>query len=154
MPRAVCVISGDVKGTVFFDQKDEQSPVILSGEVEGLKKGKHGFHVHEFGDNTNGCTSAGAHFNPKKMEHGAPDSTVRHVGDLGNIETATDGVVTKVCIQDSQISLLPGPNNIVGRTLVVHADPDDLGTGGHELSKTTGNAGARLGCGVIGLAKS
>ncbi|XP_026744444.1 superoxide dismutase [Cu-Zn] [Trichoplusia ni] len=150
--RAVCVLNGDVSGTVYFDQKDNESPVVVTGEVRGLKKGSHGFHVHEFGDNTNGCTSAGAHFNPYKMDHGAPDSAIRHVGDLGNIEADADGAVAKVCIQDSKISLV-GPNSIVGRTLVVHADPDDLGIGGHELSKSTGNAGARLACGVIGLAK-
>lgn len=150
--KAVCVLKGDVSGTVFFDQRDEKSPVVLSGEVSGLKKGLHGFHIHEFGDNTNGCTSAGAHFNPEKEDHGAPESTVRHVGDLGNIEASADGGVTKVCIQDSRISLA-GPNSILGRTLVVHADPDDLGRGGHELSLTTGNAGARIACGVIGIAK-
>ncbi|XP_050677970.1 superoxide dismutase [Cu-Zn] [Leptidea sinapis] len=151
--KAVCVLNGDVTGTIYFDQRDEKSPVVVTGQVSGLTKGKHGFHVHEFGDNTNGCTSAGPHFNPEKLEHGGPTSTVRHVGDLGNIEAGTDGGVTKVCIQDSQISLT-GPNNIVGRTLVVHADPDDLGIGGHELSKTTGNAGARIACGVIGLAQA
>ncbi|NP_001037084.1 superoxide dismutase [Cu-Zn] [Bombyx mori] len=150
--KAVCVLRGDVSGTVFFDQQDEKSPVVVSGEVQGLTKGKHGFHVHEFGDNTNGCTSAGAHFNPEKQDHGGPSSAVRHVGDLGNIEAIEDSGVTKVSIQDSQISL-HGPNSIIGRTLVVHADPDDLGLGGHELSKTTGNAGGRIACGVIGLAK-
>lgn len=148
--KAVCVLKGDVSGTVFFDQKDAKSPVVVSGEVSGLAKGKHGIHIHEFGDNTNGCTSAGAHFNPQKLDHGSPDADIRHVGDLGNIESA--GGVTKVCLQDSQISLV-GPNSIVGRTLVVHADPDDLGLGGHELSKSTGNAGARIACGVIGFAK-
>ncbi|XP_049872625.1 superoxide dismutase [Cu-Zn]-like [Pectinophora gossypiella] len=150
--KAVCVLKGDVTGTVYFDQKDEKSPVVVTGEVRGLSRGKHGFHVHEFGDNTNGCTSAGPHFNPAKVDHGGPDSDVRHVGDLGNIEASADGGVTKVCIQDAQISLV-GPNSIVGRTLVVHADPDDLGQGGHDLSKTTGNAGARVACGVIGLAQ-
>ncbi|KAJ2951297.1 hypothetical protein O0L34_g5700 [Tuta absoluta] len=151
--KAVCVLKGDVTGTVYFTQKDEKSPVLVTGQVSGLCKGQHGFHVHEFGDNTNGCTSAGPHFNPNKLDHGAPDSSVRHVGDLGNIVAAQDKGVTEVNIEDSQISLT-GPNSIVGRTLVVHADPDDLGAGGHELSKTTGNAGARIACGVIGLASS
>ena len=73
-------------------------------------------------------------------------------GDLGNIQ-ANDAGVAKVDIKDSQISL-SGPLSVVGRSLVVHEDPDDLGQGGHELSKTTGNAGARLACGVIGLAKA
>ncbi|CAG9135377.1 unnamed protein product [Plutella xylostella] len=151
MAKAVCVLKGDVSGSIFFEQSNATAPVTVSGEITGLSKGKHGFHIHEFGDNTNGCTSAGAHFNPLQQTHGAPGDAVRHVGDLGNVES--DGGVTKVCIQDKQISLT-GEHSIVGRTLVVHADPDDLGAGGHELSKTTGNAGARIACGVIGLAKA
>ncbi|XP_053954859.1 superoxide dismutase [Cu-Zn] [Anastrepha ludens] len=150
--KAVCVINGDAKGTVFFVQENANSPVKVSGEVLGLSKGLHGFHVHEFGDNTNGCTSAGPHFNPAGKEHGAPTDENRHLGDLGNIEASGNGS-TKVDICDNQITLF-GPNSIVGRTIVVHADPDDLGKGGHELSKSTGNAGARLGCGVIGICKA
>lgn len=108
-----------------------------------MAPGLHGFHVHEFGDNTNGCMSAGPHFNPNGQEHGGPTDSVRHAGDLGNVQAGANGVAT-VNISDKQISLV-GDNSIIGRTLVVHADQDDLGKGGHELSKTTGNAGARLG---------
>jgi len=150
--KAVCVLNGEVvQGTLWFCQEGAKAPVKVSGEISGLGKGMHGFHVHEFGDNTNGCISAGAHFNPKSQEHGAPNAAVRHVGDLGNVEAGPNGVA-KVDICDNIISL-EGENSIVGRTLVVHADPDDLGLGGHELSKTTGNAGARVACGVIGIAK-
>lgn len=124
----------------------------VTGVISGLSKGLHGFHVHEFGDNTNGCISAGAHFNPHNKDHGGPDHEVRHVGDLGNITAGDDGVA-QIDIKDSIISL-QGEHNVIGRTVVVHADPDDLGQGGHELSKTTGNAGGRLACGVIGIAKA
>ncbi|XP_072386636.1 superoxide dismutase [Cu-Zn] [Diabrotica undecimpunctata] len=149
--KAVCVLKGEVNGTVFFDQANGSSPVQVSGEISGLTQGQHGFHIHEFGDNTNGCISAGAHFNPHGKDHGGPEAAVRHVGDLGNVVADASGVA-KINISDKLISL-EGEYNIVGRTVVVHADPDDLGVGGHELSKTTGNAGGRLACGVIGLAK-
>ncbi|KAG5897048.1 hypothetical protein JTB14_025864 [Gonioctena quinquepunctata] len=149
--KAVCVLNGEVKGTIVFNQADGKSPVEVTGEITGLGKGLHGFHIHEFGDNTNGCISAGPHFNPLNKDHGGPTHDVRHIGDLGNVEAGDNGVA-KVNIKDKLISL-EGQYSIIGRTLVVHADPDDLGQGGHELSKTTGNAGARLACGVVGLAK-
>jgi len=150
--NAVCVLNGEVvKGVIKFTQADAAAPVTVTGEVRGLNEGLHGFHVHEFGDNTNGCTSAGGHFNPHGKTHGAPADEVRHAGDLGNVEAGADGVAN-VKISDSGISLA-GPLSIVGRTVVVHADVDDLGKGGHELSPTTGNAGARVACGVIGICK-
>lgn len=96
--------------------------------------------------------SAGPHFNPYKKEHGAPTAETRHVGDLGNIQADQSGSA-KINITDSLIAL-SGPNNIIGRTVVVHADVDDLGLGGHDLSKTTGNAGGRIGCGVIGFSST
>ena len=125
----------------------------MSGEISGLAAGQHGFHVHQFGDNTDGCTSAGPHYNPDKAEHGAPTDNKgeRHAGDLGNVVAGEDGVA-KIDIKDGFISL-SGERSVIGRTVVVHADVDDLGRGGHELSKTTGNAGGRLACGVIGISK-
>jgi Cu-Zn family superoxide dismutase len=150
--KAVCVLAGEtVKGVVHFSQVGADGLIHVSGEICGLTTGPHGFHIHEFGDNTNGCTSAGGHFNPHGKTHGAPEDDVRHAGDLGNVSAGTDGVA-KLDIKDKAISL-SGPLSIIGRTVVVHADVDDLGKGGHELSLTTGNAGARLACGVIGICK-
>ena len=118
-----------------------------------MAPGEHGFHVHQFGDNTDGCTSAGPHFNPDGCNHGGPQDPkgTRHAGDLGNVTAGEDGKA-QINISDAFISL-HGENSILGRTVVVHADVDDLGKGGHELSKTTGNAGGRLACGVIGICK-
>jgi len=151
---AVCVLKGDgaTKGVVRFTQEQVDGPVKLSGEISGLAPGQHGFHVHEFGDNTIGCTSAGGHFNPFGKTHGGPEDEERHVGDLGNVTAGADGVA-KIEITDKLINLV-GPNSIIGRTMVIHEGVDDLGRGGHEQSKTTGNAGGRLACGVIGITKA
>ncbi|XP_078618364.1 uncharacterized protein LOC144885971 isoform X2 [Branchiostoma floridae x Branchiostoma japonicum] len=132
--------------------QSSDSPVEVTGTISNLTPpGKHGFHIHEFGDTTNGCTSAGSHFNPAKKNHGGPQDAERHVGDLGNVEVGDDGVAT-IKITDSQLQLT-GPNSIVGRAVVVHAGEDDLGKGGFEDSLTTGHAGGRLACGVIGITK-
>ncbi|KAI9312403.1 copper/zinc superoxide dismutase [Dichotomocladium elegans] len=153
MVKAVAVLRGDspVQGTVIFTQESENAPTTVEATITGLTKGKHGFHVHEFGDNTNGCISAGPHFNPFGKAHGAPEAEVRHVGDLGNVVADAQGNAT-LKVTDNQIKLI-GPLSVIGRTIVVHADEDDLGLGGHELSLATGNAGDRWACGVIGVAK-
>lgn len=153
MVKAVAVLRGDasVSGTVTFEQESESSPTTISYNITGNDaSAKRGMHVHQFGDNTNGCTSAGPHFNPFSKTHGAPTDSERHVGDLGNFQTDGQGNAEGT-ITDEQVKLI-GPESVLGRTVVVHAGTDDLGKGGHELSKTTGNAGARPACGVIGIA--
>ncbi|XP_072988181.1 superoxide dismutase [Cu-Zn]-like [Typha latifolia] len=150
MVKAVAVVGGNegVKGTIYFSQEGV-GPTTVTGSISGLKPGLHGFHIHALGDTTNGCVSTGPHFNPAGKEHGAPEDEIRHAGDLGNVTAGNDGTAHFIVV-DRQIPL-SGPNSIIGRAVVVHADQDDLGKGGHELSKTTGNAGGRIACGIIGL---
>lgn len=155
--NAVAVLKGDanVTGTIHFEQNSSGGSVRVTGEVRGLTPGEHGFHIHEFGDNTNGCVSAGPHFNlNSEHHHGGPSSDIRHTGDLGNI-VADDQGVASVNITDAEISISSGDaHDIKGRSLVVHEKRDDLGQGGDDESLKTGNAGGRLACGVIGIAKA
>ncbi|THH20110.1 hypothetical protein EW146_g1191 [Bondarzewia mesenterica] len=135
--KAVVVLSG------------ASSPITVAGNLQGLDPlAKRGFHIHQLGDVTNGCMSAGPHFNPFKNNHGAPSDAERHVGDLGNIESDRSGAA-KFTFEDSLLTL-NGPLSIVGRTIVLHAGTDDLGRGDNAESLKTGNAGARSACGVIG----
>uniref|UniRef100_A0A0S2A472 Superoxide dismutase [Cu-Zn] n=1 Tax=Phaedon cochleariae TaxID=80249 RepID=A0A0S2A472_PHACE len=123
--------------------------VRIIGEVSGLCPGNHGLHIHQYGNIGSGCLATGGHFNPFGMNHGAPYDVDRHVGDLGNIEADEYGIA-RVDIEDYVIGLL-GIDAIMGRGVVVHAGEDDLGRGGQSDSLTTGHAGARLACGVIGV---
>lgn len=142
--------SDAVTGTLVLTQPTPKDPVLIKGAIKGLPgNSTHGFHVHESGDVRNGCTSTGGHFNPAKATHAAQSDTIRHVGDLGNIKSDQSGIAD-LEISDSVISL-SGPNSIVGRAIVVHQLEDDLGKGGNADSLKTGNAGARLKCGVIGV---
>ncbi|AAC63707.1 SOD [Bombyx mori nucleopolyhedrovirus] len=150
--KAICIISGDVHGKIYFQQESANRPLKISGYLLNLPRGLHGFHVHEYGDTSNGCTSAGEHFNPTNEDHGAPDAEIRHVGDLGNIKSVGYNSLTEINMMDNVMSLY-GPHNIIGRSLVVHTDKDDLGLTEHPLSKTTGNSDGRLGCGIIAICK-
>lgn len=146
--KAICVIyptkGNQAYGTVTFTRMGNSVHVVA--ELHGLTKGKHGFHIHEFGDcNSPDGNSAGGHFNPEKMEHGAPMADMRHAGDMGNIEADENGDA-RLDYMDSKISF-EGLNSIIGRSMIVHASEDDLKT------QPTGAAGARIGCGVIGVAK-
>ncbi|CAG0913102.1 unnamed protein product, partial [Notodromas monacha] len=139
---------GDVQGEIVFTQLFPTFPVMVSGRVKGLAPGEHAFHIHEFGDLREGCLRAGDHFNPFHSVHAAPSSLRRHVGDLGNIIADNDGVA-RVSILDHRLTLY-GPFSILGRAVVVHDGRDDFGVGGNPYSLSSGNAGNRLACGVIG----
>ncbi|AGE55587.1 superoxide dismutase (Cu-Zn) [Acanthocystis turfacea Chlorella virus MN0810.1] len=148
--QAIAVLSGDVNGTAKF--VEEGNKVRIDLDIKGLKPNfEHGFHVHQAGDLSEGCTSACAHFNPFNTTHGGPESKVRHVGDLGNIKTDKNGKA-KYSFYDSMIKLR-GKCNIIGRMIVIHDKTDDLGKGGDAESLKTGNAGKRIACAVIGYAK-
>jgi len=147
---AKCKLEGSVEGIITFVQEGD-GPTKVTGEVKGLAPGNHGFHVHQFGDVSTGCGSTGGHFNPAGKQHGGPTMDNRHAGDLGNIVADANGTAV-VDITDAQVPL-SGDNSVIGRAIVVHAGEDDLGQGGFEDSLTTGHAGGRLACGVIGLSK-
>lgn len=148
---AVAVLTDKISGTVRF--VEEGNKVRVDVNISGLKPNfEHGFHVHEFGDLTEGCSSACAHFNPYNVAHGGPDSKIRHVGDLGNIKTDKNGKA-KYSFYDSMIKLR-GKCSIIGRMIVIHDKTDDLGLGGDAESLKTGNAGKRIACAVIGYAKN
>ena len=151
---AVAVFQGTgVNGVVNFIKKGKYTHIYLN--IHGLSKnGAHGFHIHEYGDLTDGCNSCCSHYNPYKKTHGCPGMRNRHVGDLGNIYTDNNGVA-RYTFRDDLIKLT-GKHNIIGRGLVIHEKPDDCGLGqGHEREESlkTGNAGKRIACAVIGLAK-
>ncbi|KAG2009937.1 Cu/Zn superoxide dismutase [Coprinopsis cinerea AmutBmut pab1-1] len=150
--KAVVVLqgTGTASGIVYFEQPHKFAPVKITGNLTGLDANSlRGFHVHQAGDTSQGCGSAGPHFNPLNKKHGGPTDKERHVGDLGNIQTNEEGVAI-LDFQDKVISL-NGPFSIVGRAVVLHAGTDDLGRGGHNDSLTTGNAGGRSACGVVAI---
>ena len=140
-----------VKGTVEVFQVWRRShfTTYFKIHISGLTPNSvHGFHVHQYGDIiTKGCSSTGGHYNPTNQHHGAPTDRVRHVGDLGNVYADRYGTV-QVIKRDFIVSLV-GKYNVLGRAFVLHALKDDLGRGGDVGSRTTGNAGARIACGVI-----
>lgn len=129
-------------GTVTFTQMPRG--IMVTADITQLSPGEHGFHIHEYGDcSCKDGTCAGDHFNPAEKEHGGPDDEIRHVGDLGNVMADTAGNA-HLQLVDQKITL-NGPHSIIGRSVIVHAKRDDL------ISQPTGDAGARMGCGVIGI---
>jgi Cu-Zn family superoxide dismutase len=135
---------GTVAGEVTFAEGDGE--VAIVAHITGAPPGTHGFHIHEVGDCSSAdFKSAGGHFNPTDMPHGAPSDVERHAGDLGNIEVAEDGTAHHEAAS-SMITVTEGPGSIIGRGVILHEKADDL------VSQPTGAAGARLACGVVELA--
>ena len=162
---AICVFTNNmnkkISGKVVF--KETKRGLQIKINMSGISPGLHGFHIHQYGDLSEGCGSLCSHFNPTNSVHGGRDSPERHLGDLGNIIADKSGNVDMV-IYDKFLTIT-GKYGILGRSVVVHADEDDLGLGGldesgnivdekvRDESLKTGNAGKRIACGVIGYKK-
>jgi superoxide dismutase, Cu-Zn family len=131
-----------VTGTATFEEVSTGG-VQVHVHIEKAPPGTHGLHIHEKGDCSDPeAKSAGGHFNPAGNPHAGPMDTKRHAGDLGNIEIKADGT-GDLDITSDLVTVKAGANSVVGRSVVFHEKEDDLKT------QPTGNAGGRLGCGVI-----
>ncbi len=143
MLKAIAMLSF---GFVTFTQ--HRGYVLIEGQLKGVPPGKHGFHIHEFADLRRGCDGCCSHYNPYGAPHGGLDDANSHAGDLGNVTANRRGEVT-IFIETSKFRV----QDILGRSIILHADEDDLGKGGYDDSLTTGHSGARIACGVIGRAE-
>jgi Cu-Zn family superoxide dismutase len=145
-PRARATIEprsdSTATGTATFTELSTGG-VRVHVHIEKAPPGTHGLHIHEKGDCSDPkAASAGGHFNPGGMPHSGPMDMKRHAGDLGNIEIGANGT-GDLDITSDMLTVKPGPNSVVGRSVVFHEKLDDLKT------QPTGNAGGRFGCGVI-----
>ena len=144
-PRATAVIEGrsgnSLSGTAAFTQNGDTVHVVV--DVANAPEGVHAVHLHEKGDcSAPDATSAGGHFNPMKMEHGSPDAPAHHAGDFGNMTVGGEGH-GHLELDSTMLTVTPGDHSVAGHAIVVHAKEDDMHT------QPTGNAGARIGCGVV-----
>jgi len=131
-----------VTGTVTF--QDTKNGLKVSAKLSGLEPGDHAFHIHEFGSCENAGMAAGSHYNPLGSKHGfLPKEGLHqaHAGDMGNIMVAADGTAVLEVVLP-HITLTGGKYDVAGRALIVHEKKDDF-------SQPAGNAGGRVGCGLI-----
>lgn len=130
-----------LSGTADFVPHQEQLMITVS--LKGAPPGPHAVHIHEKGDcSAPDASSAGAHFNPGGHKHGSPGAPEHHAGDLGNIIVGEDGTGT-LMFHTSDLTVSGEPGGVLGRAIIVHEKPDDF------ITDPTGNAGGRIGCGVI-----
>jgi Cu-Zn family superoxide dismutase len=127
-------------GAAVFTEAAGEVQVAIT--VAGAPPGLHAVHLHDKGDcSAPDATSAGSHFNPDQLPHGALGAEKSHAGDFGNMDVAADGT-GKLVLKTKRLTVAPGTHSVDGRAIIIHAQPDDF-------SQPAGNAGARLGCGVI-----
>jgi Cu-Zn family superoxide dismutase len=124
--------------------KEAKGGITLTAEVTNVPPGKHGFHIHENGSCAEAGKAAGGHFNPDKVEHGFIPKNGHmhsHAGDMGNITINKDGKGTlKIFLEG--LTLSEGKYAVNGKAIILHEKEDDFG-------QPTGNAGGRIGCGII-----
>jgi Cu-Zn family superoxide dismutase len=140
------VLSSPLEGTVSFAETPQGLKV--SAEVRNAPPGKHGFHIHEFGNCVDAGNAAGGHYNPDHVSHGdvMKDGTAKaHPGDMGNLEVGADGTGKLEAVLPG-VTLSGGKYAVAGRAVILHEKEDDFG-------QPTGNAGSRIGCGPILLTK-
>jgi Cu-Zn family superoxide dismutase len=155
---AVCIVapsgptSQNVNGWVRFDQATAAGPTTVTAMITGFTKDSiHGLHIHQWGDmSALDSTSAGPHYTGVTYDatqtHSIPTSGLaKHVGDLGNIYHYDANGVAYFKGTFDNFGLYGSTNNIIGRAIIVHANPDDC-------TQPYGNAGARSGVCVIGPA--
>jgi Cu-Zn family superoxide dismutase len=138
---AVTPASGSTaRGTVHF--QDTPDGVDVQIDLTGVPPGVHGFHVHENENCDDNGNAAGGHFNPASMPHAAPDAASRHAGDLGNVTAEANGEIHTRFVTRS-ITVRPGTTSVIGRTVILHANRDDL------RSQPSGDSGNPIACGII-----
>ena len=147
--KAICVLipinNSTIYGNVTFYQNNPNSNLSVNFGIQNIQ-GIHGFHIHQFGNISENCLSAGGHYNPTHTTHGNLHNHIRHLGDFGNLIAKENQILDTLKLDN--ISLF-GKFSIINKTCVIHSKEDDLGKGKNGESLLNGNSGKRIGCGIL-----
>lgn len=134
--------SHPITGSIQLTSSTNRDGITINASIDGLTPGRHGFHIHEIANcNSPDGSSAKGHHNPHNQAHGAADSAIKHLGDLGNLEADGDGHA-QLQIHLNNTHLLEAPQ-LGPRSFIIHQDPDDF------TSQPAGNAGPRIACATL-----
>ena len=157
--NALAIFNDKIKGRVLFHQCKDYNGVIVSFNLKGFKPNTiNAVHIHTFGDSSKGCETLGSHLNLTNKNHGSifVDINNSHTGDLcNNIHSDKNGNF-KFEFFDPRIQI-DGDiySSIIGCSVVIHEEEDDLGLGkGNKRKESilTGNSGKRIAFAIIGKA--